>query len=134
MKQADSDRRKKELQVLCNKIRGLVEQAEFWQCEQLLCDAMRRYPHDAEPHNLFGILLEKQGDHVTAMRHFRAALDLNPTHFPARCNLELFGTFYSRGNCVYDETDCPEAEYVHSYRIEYNEHGIGRLVKNKKSE
>jgi Tfp pilus assembly protein PilF len=124
---------RKELQSLCNKIRTLTRQCEFEKGERLLREAMRSYPHDAEPHNLFGILLENQGYHVGAMNHFRAAWDLNPTYLQARCNLEWFGTFYSTGKCAYDETDCP-VEEKHLYKVVYDNHGIGRFVKRDKDE
>lgn len=134
MKQVELTENKDELKALCNKIRMLVERGEFSQCEQFLCNAMSRYPHDAEPHNLFGILLEKQGEHAAAMKHFRAAWNLNPTYSPARCNLEWYGTFYSTGKCAYDETDCPKVETRYTYKVEYDERGIGCFVRRDKNE
>ena len=40
---------------------------------------MAENPHGAVPHNLMGILLEKESNHVLAMKHFRAAYALDPT-------------------------------------------------------
>lgn len=134
MKQVALTENKKELQALCSKVRELVQCGEFEQCEHLLRDAMSKYPHDAEPHNLYGILLEKQRDHVAAMKHFRAAWDLNPTHLPARYNLEWFGTFYSTGKCAYDETDCPTPQNESKYKLVYDDHGIGRFIRREKDE
>ncbi|HHU78393.1 MAG TPA: hypothetical protein GXZ29_05875 [Clostridiales bacterium] len=97
----------KELTVLCKAVRKLVEQKEYSKCELLIKDAMRKYPHAPQPHNLIGILLEKKGDHVAAMKHFRAAWALDPTYIPARCNLERFGSLYPNEKCAFDESDCP---------------------------
>lgn len=134
MKQAELTENKVELQALCNKIRELAKQGGFKDGERLLREAMSIYPHNAEPHNLYGILLEKQGDHVAAMKHFRAAWDLNPTYVPARCNLEWFGTFYSTGKCAFDETDCPAQEDKHRYKLVYDAHGIGHFLRRDKNE
>ena len=49
---------------------------------------MAENPHCAIPHNLMGILLEKEANHVLAMKHFRAAYALDPTYIPARYNME----------------------------------------------
>ena len=93
--------------MLCDTVRKLVGQKKFEECEALIREAMGKYPHAPQPHNLIGILLEKQGDHLTAMKHFRAAWALDPAYIPARCNLENYGTFYSKQQCAFDETDCP---------------------------
>jgi len=60
-----------------------------------------------EPHNLIGELLQKKGDHISAMKHFRAAWALEPTYIPVRYNLHVFASFYTDGKCAYDESDCP---------------------------
>ena len=89
---------------------------------------MGEFPNAPEPHNLLGIVMEKEGDHAGAMRHFRAAYALDPTCLPARQNLDHYGTFYSRGGCAYDESDCPQ-EAPSSYEIQYDEKGIGHAVR-----
>lgn len=91
---------------LCNKIRKLVAVGKYKECESILAKAMGVFPHAPQPHNLFGIVFEKEGDHVQAMKHFRAAWALDPTYLPARTNMDLFATFYSSGKCAYDESDC----------------------------
>ena len=52
---------------------------------------MLQNPHSAIPHNLMGILMEKENNHVLAMKHFRAAYALDPTYIPARYNMEQYG-------------------------------------------
>lgn len=121
---------KKELNVLCSIVRELVSKGDYQKCEPLLSDAMGKYPHAPEPHNLIGVLLEKMGDHPAAMKHFRAAWALDPTYLPARQNLDSFGTFFSKGKCAFDESDCPEEKHE-KYIIEYDERGIGHVGRDK---
>ena len=122
-----SDNRK-ELTALCWKIRELMEQSEYQTCEELIEDAMAKHPHAPEPHNLLGLLLEKQEDHLTAMKHFRAAYALDPAYVPARHNLDRFGSFYPKGKWAYDESDCPQ-EKRDAYKIEYDARGIGHVIR-----
>ena len=42
----------------------------------------------AEPHNLLGVLAESKNDILLAIKHYKAALDLEPTYKPAQKNLE----------------------------------------------
>ena len=95
-----------ELSDLCDTVRELVSAGDYETCRQLIVEAMRQYPHAPQPHNLFGVLLEKQGDHLMAMRHFRAAWALDPTYLPARLNLDRFGTLLSRNRCIFSEKEC----------------------------
>lgn len=92
---------------LCRSVRELVGKGDFDGGMHIAVEAMGKYPHAPQPHNLLGILLEKQGNHLLAMRHFRAAWALVPAYLPARQNLDLYGTFYAAGQCAYDESDCP---------------------------
>ncbi|MEA5060424.1 MAG: hypothetical protein VB049_10400 [Candidatus Pelethousia sp.] len=124
MKTYEISESKKELHMLCSIVKELVRNGEYYKCEPLISDAMGKYPHAPEPHNLIGVLLEKKGDHNTAMKHFRAAWALDPTYIPARQNLESFGTFFSTGGSAFDESDCPGEKYG-EYMTEYDEHGIG---------
>ncbi|MDD3253589.1 MAG: hypothetical protein PHV18_13650 [Lachnospiraceae bacterium] len=119
---------KAELNALCSKVRALVGVGNYQVCTSMIVSAMSKYPHAPQPHNLFGVLLEKQGDHVTAMKHFRAAWALDATYLPARQNLDCFGTFLSCGKCAFDESDCPE-EKQDNYKIEFDAHGIGHVVR-----
>lgn len=97
-----------ELTALCGTIRKLVEQSEYQKGELLIKGAIGKYPHAPEPHNLLGLLLERKGDHLTAMKHFRAAWALDPTYLPAQQNMDYFGSFYPSGKWAYDESDCPQ--------------------------
>ncbi|MEA4895359.1 MAG: hypothetical protein VB064_08850 [Oscillospiraceae bacterium] len=121
-----------DMSILCMTVRELIRTQDYEKCESLLRSAMEKHPHAPEPHNLIGILLEKKGDHPTAMKHFRAAWALDPTYMPARQNLDCYGTFFSRGKCAYDESDCNAEEKTgkwSDYKVEYDEHGVGRIVR-----
>lgn len=107
MEQIDKSDSQIELEKLCNTVRTLIEHKEFKKCELLISKAMEKYPHAPQPHNLIGILLEMEGDHLTAMKHFRAAWALDPSYIPARYNMELFLSFSPKGQFAFDETDCP---------------------------
>lgn len=73
---------------------------------------MLKSPHSAIPHNLIGILLEKQNMHLLAMKHFRTACALEPTYAPSRLNLERYGKFCSSGDGIYSEEDCLENKHI----------------------
>ncbi|MFA6845626.1 MAG: hypothetical protein WCR02_07870 [Sphaerochaetaceae bacterium] len=95
---------------LCNDIRKLVTQEDYQKCEHLLSMALGKYPNEPEPHNLLGIVLQKQGNHFMAMKHFRVAWALDPTYTPARQNLENFGTLFAQGKIAFNESDCSREE------------------------
>lgn len=117
-----------EIYQLCDQIRALVEQEDYEGSEALIRSAMSKYPHAPQPHNLLGIVLEKKGDHLAAMKHFRAAWALDPSFAPARCNLDRFGSFTPKGKCAYDESDCPRQQES-GYRIEQDAWGIKHVMK-----
>ena len=117
-----------QLQALCDGVRKYAKARDYQKCAAMICEAMGKFPNAPQPHNLLGIVMEKEGDQVGAMRHFRAAYALDPTYFPARQNLDYYGTFYSRGGCAYDERDCPQ-EAPSPYVIKYDEKGIGHAVR-----
>ena len=102
MEQKELSEKTVELSKLCVTVRELISLQDYEKCESLIRSAMGKYLHAPELHNLIGILLEKEGDHLTAMKHFRAAWALDPTYIPARQNLDCYGTFYSSGKCAYD--------------------------------
>lgn len=97
---------KKELTELCETVKRLAQKRDYNECEKLIFQAMGRFPHAPEPHNLIGVLLKQRGDHVAAMKHLRAAWALDPTYIPARHNLDSFASFME-GDCVFDENDLP---------------------------
>ena len=98
-----------ELEDLCRTVKDLVAGGDYEKSTELVLQAMKDYPDAPQPHNLLGILQEKEGEHLSAMRHFRAARELDPTYMPASENLNTYGTFFSRGSCAYDESDCTPA-------------------------
>ena len=119
---------RKELTTLCWKIKELMEQGEYKQCKEMITNAMAKHPHAPEPHNLLGLLLEKQQEHLIAMKHFRAAYALDPTYVPSRNNLDRFGSIGAKGKWAYDESDCPPEKHD-AYKIEYDHRGIGHVVR-----
>ena len=123
--------RSTQLQTLCAAVRKYAAARDYQKCAAMICKAMGEFPSAPQPHNLFGIVLEKEGDHVLAMKHFRAAYALDPTYTPARQNLEVYGTFYSCGKCAFDESDCPE-EASSPYAARYDEKEIGHAVRREK--
>ena len=100
----------RELTALCDRVRLLAGKGELEECERFVMDAMGRYPHMPQPHNLMGVLMEIREDHVAAMKHFRAAWALDPAYLPARHNMNLFASFYAIGKCAFDESDCAKNE------------------------
>ena len=117
-----------ELDALCSHVRQSVTLGSFDDCIAEVRNAMAEYPDAPQPHNLLGIILEKQGNHPSAMRHFRAAWALDPTYAPAEANLKTYATFYSRGQSAYDESDC-KLEASENYSIIYDAMGIGHVTR-----
>ncbi len=118
-----------ERQALCDAVRMLIKRNDQDACEKLIRDAMGRYPHAPEPNNLFGILLERQDNHLLAMKHFRAAWALDPAYRPARQNLDNYASFYAREADAFDESDCREEPSLSKVEIVYDQRGIGHAVK-----
>ena len=119
-----------ELSKLCEDVRTLASQGAYEECDKLIRKAMEEYPHAPQPHNLMGVVLERTGNHICAMKHFRAAWALDPTYAPAGQNLSNYGTFCSRGAVAYDECDCPELQSP-SCTIEYDAQGVGHVVRRR---
>lgn len=117
-------------QALCDQARELTGRNDFKECETMILDAMGKYPHAPEPHNLLGILLEAQGDHLLAMKHFRAAWALDPSYRPVRQNLDNYASFCAHGSAAYDESDCKEEPSLSKVEIVYDQHGIGHVVRH----
>ena len=100
---------------LCDVIRRLVENGAFENPEREAARAMSEAPHAPEPHNLMGIILENENDHIGAMKHFRAAWALDPTYLPARFNMEQYGRFSAVERVdAYDESDCTVEDEHHT--------------------
>lgn len=103
---------KTDLENLVKQVRNWLSNGELKRCEEIIPKAMSRFPDAAQPHNLYGLLLEKEGKHAKAMKHFRAARALDPSYLPARQNLEYYGTFNAGLCCAFDESDCELPEYI----------------------
>lgn len=96
-----------ELVNLCNRVRENLKKNAIKACTEDICYAMYLHPDAPEPHNLLGIVLEKQRNHTGAMKHFRTALDLDPTYLPAKENLMNYARFdISVPRCRYCFADC----------------------------
>lgn len=100
--------RDQELDRFCKEIEEHVQKGKLGECEQLIPQYMQKYPDSAIPHNLLGIVLEKQGKHVEAMKHFRAAAALDAEFLPASYNMEQYSSL--RRKCaiepMYGWEDC----------------------------
>ncbi len=115
-----------DLNVLCDQVKTLIYQQKYNDCKMLITEAMKNYPHAPEPHNFLGILLETQGNHLMAMKHFRASWALDPTYIPARSNLECYGNIFSQKRFVFCEEECKQ-EKKDLYKVMYDNNGIGHV-------
>ena len=102
----EEETEKEYLNQLCEEVRSLIHDYHIEESREKICEAMKDCPDAAEPHNLFGILMEKQGCHISAMKHFRAAWSLDPTFLPARKNIDNYGGFSRPGEAAYTMDDC----------------------------
>lgn len=127
MKSSLKVRKDVDKQHLVGEIIRLLKADALEESETLLAMTISQYPHDPEPHNLYGVLMVKRSDHNLAMKHFRASWDLDPTYLPARHNLEHFGTFFSKGHCAYEMSDCAKESEGSCYEVVYDEQKIGRV-------
>lgn len=100
----------KELNSVITSARELIASNEFKECERLIRRAMGDFPDNAVPHNLMGLLYEKKGDHLNAMKHFRAAWALDPSYRPALKNLDSFGTVFSDKVFIFDDDDSDDCK------------------------
>lgn len=121
MKQIEDISEREALYKLSEHIKLLVKEGKSAECEMLIREAMSRYPHAAQPHNLLGVLMELKGDHIGAMKHFRAAWSLDATYLPARKNLDRFSSFRPDSEAAFNESDCIPEKAAGAYKIEYSE-------------
>ncbi len=64
-----------------------IQERMFREAGKIARRAMARDPAQPEAYNLFGALLEIEGDTEESLKFYRAALDIDPTFEPARANL-----------------------------------------------
>ena len=83
-----------------------ILEKNFDKAKEYLKKAIAENLEAPEPQNLIGILYEYEDDLLTAEKHYRAALELDPTYKPALENLNRVASFrYSREGIRFgDET------------------------------
>lgn len=124
----------KELNELIQNVKAIVLTNEYESALELIRRAMQDYPHCAIPHNLMGIVMEKQGEKKLAMAHYRAAYSLESIYLPARCNMERMASMNHKTTYAFDEDDCPSFQSKgNRYKLEYDEKGIGHVVRRDRS-
>ena len=96
-----------ELREFCRNMRCMIEEQDYVKANEEIKRIMSSYPDSPVPHNLLGIILEKEHQHVLAMKHFRAAYALEPSYEPVKRNLNIFGEWQTKGIIYYyDYEDC----------------------------
>lgn len=104
-----ADEEEETLYPLCCRVQKYLEESAYKECSEDICYSMYLYPNAPEPHNLLGILLSKQNQHELAVRHFRAALELDPFYTPARENLLRYAKLGSaHRHYFFCRKDCEE--------------------------
>lgn len=79
----EEETEKEYLNQLCEEVRSLIHDYHIEESREKICEAMKDYPDAAEPHNLFGILMEKQGVPYISDEAFPRGLVIG-SHIPAR--------------------------------------------------
>ncbi len=116
------------LNELSLSVKNLAETKHFDEAETMAIEAMAEYPDSPIPHNLYGIILDELGQHLQALRHYRAASALDPTYQPALFNLSIKPITFCEPHYVFTEDECKELKAFH-YELYFNEKGIGQLRK-----
>ncbi len=119
---------------LTENVKTLLEAFQIKDSRAMICAAMMQFPDAAQPHNLYGILLEMQQDHIAAMKHFRAAACLDPTFLPARKNMESLGSFHKTPGFAFTRQDCEGAAQKERFKVEYDANGMGHIVRRRTNE
>ena len=105
---------------LCEEVKCFIQANEYSSAEAMIKEAMMQYADDPQPHNLMGILKEKEHDHVGAMRHLRAGYALDPSYGPVRRNLEAICDVYAKADLEYGEEEdvieTPSKPYAATYK------------------
>lgn len=120
----------KTLEEYCEEVKQYLNENKIEECESVITEAMQQYPHSAKPHNWMGVLLKEKRNLIGAMKHFRAACELEPDYLPARYNIEQYGNVFRKHvKVALDESECSMLPERDLYKIEYDENGIGYVVK-----
>jgi DNA-binding NtrC family response regulator len=81
-----------------------IFEKNYEKAKEYLKKAISENMEAPEPQNLLGVLAEYEGDLLAAGRHYRAALELDPTYKPALENLERVTSFkYSKEGIQFDD-------------------------------
>ncbi len=81
-----------------------IFEKKYEKAKEYLKKAISEALEAPEPQNLLGVLAEFESDLLAAGRHYRAALELDPTYKPAIENLERVTSFkYSKEGIQFDD-------------------------------
>lgn len=122
----------KELQGLCLSTKNLLLEHQYEQAELQILKAMSEFPDSPIPQNLYGVLLGKLGHQALALRHFRAAIALDPAYAPANANLDHVDESF-----IPERFDCGEDDGLaknNDYELKVNDRGIVCISKRRKNE
>lgn len=114
----------------CEEIRDMVQQGQYDECEDKVRELMMMFPDHAAPHNLYGIIKELEGFRIQAMKHYRVAWALDNRYSPARHNMERLASLEKSLKIAFSDQDCTPIETKQRMKVEYDEKGIGHIVRN----
>lgn len=103
-----------ELNELVKRIKTMTETGCWEGAVHDIALHMGKFPHSPIPHNLMGIILEYEGEHANAMKHFRAAFDLDPTYRPAKENMNSYSQCGCQYKAIFEEKDCENSKVIYS--------------------
>ena len=81
-------------------IEKCIKEGKYQEGEELVQQAIKEHQSSVF-YNLMGLIKEREGHHVQAIRYFKIAYKLNHSYEPARYNLERYGIFCPIVNCMY---------------------------------
>ena len=55
-----------QLQTLCYGVRKYAKARDYQKCVAMICEAMGKFPNAPQPHNLLGIVMEKEGGGIVS--------------------------------------------------------------------
>ncbi len=61
-------------------VKNLIESNNMQKAEMIITDLIKRYPYAAESRMLMGDLMMRRNDPVSALLHYREAVELNPDY------------------------------------------------------
>lgn len=88
------------LQEILGRAVEYIQSADFQGAKEQLQLAFAIDVNAPQIHNLLGIMFELKNDEAVAMRHYRAAANLDGTYRPALANLYRLGEFGRKKNNI----------------------------------